>query len=298
MHSSDEGKHGVSGALAALNVEFLKAHAEARAQACHELESERLVFRYAFGAVEARFKGKDLLGGPVSVLPPEYHPVKDVSHAVMLSALLFLDESPSRKERIAAAIQAVDAALVQLDDAASPTTRLIPPTLLPAQKRILRASKDALTAFSSGQLDEAAKRKFFAAVRPDLESNLRVISGAFVRELDRRVTQVRKAVDAQDPSAWQSLLVVVGVAHQARAREIGVQYFERLLNEPVGEGARNERQLVVAESAWSPTDQFGLLATHLVDQDGGDLIFGDSMRLQFDVLANDGGALDAVLPKR
>jgi hypothetical protein len=276
----------------------LRAHAELRAQSCHGLESERLVFRYAFGSVEARFRGQDLLGGPVSVLPPEYHPVKDVSHAVVLAALLFLDESPARKERVAAAIRAMDAALAQLDDGASPTTRLIPPELLTAQKRILRASRDALTAFSNGQLEEAGQRKFLAAIRPDLESNLRIISGAFVRELDRRVTQVRKAVEAQDPSAWQSLLVVIGVAHQARAREIGVQYFERLLNEPVGEGARNERQMVIAESAWSPTDQFGLLATHLVDQEAGDLIFDDSMRLQFDVLANDGGALDAVLPKR
>src|SRR5690349_14008676 len=38
VHSSAEREHGVSGALAALNVEFLKAHAEARAQSCHELE--------------------------------------------------------------------------------------------------------------------------------------------------------------------------------------------------------------------------------------------------------------------
>jgi hypothetical protein len=41
-----------------------------------------------------------------------------------------------------------------------------------------------------------------------------------------------------------------------------------------------------------------LLAAHLVDQAGGEDVFGDALRLQQDVLADDGGGLDSLLPPR
>lgn len=292
--ASQERKHGVSSALAELNEAFLREHARARQSACAELESERLVLRYAFGTFEARYRGKDLLDGPVNLLPPEYHPIKDVSHAVLLAALLFQGTSSDPATRGAPVLDVLGAALAQLEDASSPTTRSIPSARLPVQKRILRATEEAVRAYSAGKLDERAQRAFFAKVRPDLDDNVRAVSSAFLRELHRRVEEVRRKVP--DASAWQSVAVVVGAAHQARAREIGVQYFERLLSEPVGEGARLERRMVISESVFQPADQLGLLATHLVDQESGELVFGDPLRLQWDVLADHGGALDALLP--
>jgi hypothetical protein len=294
MRPSREGEHGVTGALVALNQAFLSAHAGARQAACAELESERLVIRYAFGKLEARYEGRDLLGGPVDILPPEYHPIKDVSHAVILAALLFRDESSTKFERARAVLNALNSASAELDDSTSATTRLIPTAQLPRQKRLLRSTRDALLAFSQGHLDAAGQRKFFASVRPDLDENIRAVSGAFLRELHHRVQDIRHQVD--DARAWESVLVVVGTSHQARAREIGVQYFERLLAEPVGEGARSERRMIISESIGKASEQYGLLATHLVDQESAALVFEDPLRLQWDVLADDGGALDELLP--
>ena len=285
----------MTGALLALNQAFLMAHAEARQAACAEIESERLVIRYAFGKLEARYKGVDLLGGPVDVLPPEYHPIKDVSHAVILAALLFEHESGIVSQRAAATVKGLDAALAQLDDSTSATTRSIPTEHLTRQKRLLSSTRDALLAFSQGRLDAAGQRRFFARVRPDLDANIRAVSGAFLRQLHRRVEDIRRKVG--DPGAWGSVLVIVGTSHQARAREIGVQYFERLLAEPVGEGARTERRMVISESVGKPSDQYGLLATHLVDQRSGALVFEDPLRLQWDVLAENGGLLDELLPR-
>ncbi len=54
--------------------------------------------------------------------------------------------------------------------------------------------------------------------------------------------------------------------------------------------------MVVSEGVFQPPDQYGLLATHVVDQRGGALVFGDPLRLQWDVLADHGGALDTLLP--
>src|SRR5262249_47819269 len=113
----------------------------------------------------------------------------------------------------------------------------------------------------------------------------------------REVKAVRRKVEAQDPRAWDSVLVLAVSVHQARARELGVQYFERLLAEPVGEGARNERRLGVCESVFAGAGQDGLLALHLVDQAASADVFGDPLRLQWDALGDPGGALDAVLPR-
>jgi hypothetical protein len=296
---SEEGKFGVTGALAQLNTQFLAAHARARAEECGRLERQRLVVRYSFGALEARWKGQPLGKEPISVLPTAFHPIKDVSHAVFLAALLFEESAGShRDQHVADARAAVTAVIDELGAATSTVARMVPADLIERQRRILAATQAALDDFAAGTFDDQKQQAYFSRVRPEIEENLRVVSGALVRELDRNVRQLRSDVEKVDPRAWDSVVVVVGVSHQARAREIGIQYFERLLAEPVGEGARNERRLVVAESMPGGPEQYGLLAAHLVDREGAERIFGDASRLQWDVLADSGGVLDQLLPPR
>jgi hypothetical protein len=294
-HDSREADRGVSGALAILNGRFLEAHARARKESCQQLESQRLVIRYSSGVLEARFRGKALPEGQVDVLPREYHPVKDVSHAVFLVALI-LAERPGdvRTAHARDALGATEAVMSELSDPASKAWQLIPADQQERQRRILGATQRALTALVAGKLDDAAARAYFSSVQVDLRENIRAVARALVRGLHQAVQRVREQVDPRD---WDSVVVVVGVAHQARAREIGIQYFERLLSEPVGEGARNERRLVVAEGMIRGPEQYGLLAAHLVDQAGASAIFNDALRLQSDVTADDGGMLDSLLPK-
>jgi hypothetical protein len=294
-HDSREADHGVSGALSVLNGRFLEAHARARKESCQQLESQRLVIRYSSGVLEARYRGRPLQDGKVNVLPNAYHPLKDVSHAVFLMALI-LAERPGelRTAHARDALGATEAVVSELSDPASKASRLIPADQQDRQRRILGATQRALTALIEGTLDDAAARAYFSSVQPDLRENLRVVAGALVHGLHQAVQRVRAQVDAKD---WDSVVVVVGVVHQARAREIGIRYFERLLAEPVGEGARNERRLVVAEGMIRGPEQYGLLATHLVDQAGASAIFNDALRLQSDVTADDGGVLDSLLPK-
>jgi hypothetical protein len=287
---TSEGEHGVAGAFAELNKQFLQTHVRARARTCESLDAQRLVIRYAFGTLEARWRGEVVYSS--FVLPNDYHPVKDVSHAVLLAALLFAD--PQGSARAGAAVRTMDAVLVAMRTPQSGTAALIPAALLPAQRRILTRTRDALDAFARGELDRAGQERYFASVHDDLTENLRSISAQVVRGLHEGMQTIRSRVSA---NAWSSFVVVAAVAHQARAREIGVQYFERLLQEPVGEGARNERRLVVAEALFAGPDQYGLLSAHLVDQAAGTAIFADPQRLQWDVLGDDGGALDSVLPR-
>lgn len=295
-HSTLE-KNAAADPLLALDTQFLKAHTRARAGECRRLEAERLVMRFSFGRLDARWKGKALLGGPFDVLPPEYHAVKDISHGVFLAGLLFEDRSADRIAHAKAALETYEAVSAQLRDGSSASVKRIPPALLPAQQRIVDETRRAVAAFAEGKLDAAAQQAYFEKLRPDILANLRAISGALVRGLDAAVKRARAEVEAVDKTAWDQLVVIVTVSHQARAREIGVQYFERLLKEPAGEGAKNERRLVVSEGLWKPSQQYGLFVAHVVDQVGSNQVFGDPLRLQWDVLADDGGALDAIFPK-
>ena len=296
VHGTAEAEFGVKGPLSDLNTEFLEAHARARATQCAELESKRLVLRYAFGLFEARYMGKEVLR--TFVVPKAYHPVKDISHAVFLAALLF-SEQPGvvRDEHVGRTLEALSAALSQLEDSSSPTVALLPASLQDRERRLLERTRQAVSSFSKDGLGPDARRSYFESVRGDLADNLRDIAGESLKALHAAVETTRRMVASAYPVAWDSVIVVVGVVHQARAREIGIQYFERLLREPVGEGARNERRLVVAEQVFQGPEQYGLLATHLVDQAGGVTVFGDPLRMQWDVLGDDGAVLDALLPR-
>ncbi len=291
---TSEPKPGVVGPLADLNSQFLKAHARARAHECLDLESNRLVLRYSFGLFEARFRGKQLTR--TSVLPKEYHPVKDVSHAVYLSALLFAEPSGVERDRnTLQTLSTLDAALAEMRAPSPPTAPLLPPRYQEREMRLLQRTREAVARFSLGELTPEEQKTYFDSVRSDLKDNLRDIATASLQGLHAAVEATRVEVAKIDPKAWDSALVVVGVMHQARAREIGIQYFERLLHEPVGEGARNERRLVVAEQMTVPSQQLGLLAAHLVDQGGANAIFADPLRLQWDALGDvDAATFDAL----
>lgn len=297
LTTSQESKHGVTGSFAELNAQFLAAHARARADECSRLERERLVIRYSSGALEARWKGH-ILQDSVSVLPEMFHPLKDISHAVFLAALL-LDEpaGADRDAHVAAARAALAATVTELGAGTSEVARMVPADQAARQTRLVAATQTALADFAAGNLDEEGKQAYFSRVRADLAENLRTVSGALVRALDKQVRQLREKVERLDPTAWKSVVVVVVVTHQARAREIGVQYFERLLEEPMTEGARNERRMVIAEEM-TVGEQYGLLSAHLVDRRGAERVFGDASRLQSDVLADDGGVLEQLVPAK
>ena len=297
--TSQEGKHGVSGAIAELNARFLETYTVARAGACSQLESRGLVIRYAFNTIEARHDGKPLLNGKVNLTPKEYHPVKDISHAVVLAALLFDEPAGAGRDgRVQQARLALDGVAKELADPGSVPRKLIPPALLPGATLIVEQTRAALTAFAAGALDPAARKAYFTRVRPALEANLRGVSAAVVRQLHETVKQIRTEASAIDPKAWDSVLVVIGVMHQARAREIGIQYFQRLLAEPPTEGAIGERRLVISEGITKASEQYGVLGAHVADQAVARLVFDNPVRLQWDVLADDGGELNRLLPKR
>lgn len=289
---SGERAAGVKGALAALNETFLQTHAEARAARCAWLAHEGLVMRVSSGLLEARFRGEQVQP-PTSTLPAMFHPLKDVSHALLLAALVALDEAPLHKQAsLPRALSAIDAVREELAQPDSPARALIAPEHRARQARLLERARSALLAPSAEET-----RRELAAARPDLDENVRIVASATLRGLHEAVQAVRTRVERIDPSAWSKLLVVVGVVHQARAEALEVRYFERLLGEPMQEGALGERRLVVVEDPGSAAAQHGMLAVHLVDRLGASAVFGDARRLQRDLFSDYLEELDRLLPR-
>jgi hypothetical protein len=289
---------GISGPLFQLNERFREAHRRARVQACRELASHSLVIRYAFGTIEARWNGHSL-GPRVSLFTPYVHALKAVSHAVLLAALLFDEPAGAERDKhVTATLRDIEALRRDLREPSTQAATLFPPDEVSRQVEILALTAAGLRALRDGRSSESAQRDYFTAVRKPLNDNLRNASAAVLTLLHQTVEEYKRAVDAKDPKAWGSLVVVAAVAHQARAREIAVQYFERRLGERASEGASGEDRLVVVESQLRAADQRGGLAAHEVDRRYALAVFRKPNRLQWDVLADSGGLLEKLLPSR
>lgn len=289
---------GVGGSLSSLSERFREAHQRARAKQCVALETQQLMIWYSFGTLQARWKGVEL-GRPANLFTPRLHAFKAVSHAVFLAALLFEEPAgPDRESHLRDALKDVSALRTDLTDSRTEAAKAFLPDELPDQIAILTLTSKALESFRSGQLDQTGRRDYFVSIRRPLTENLRRASVAVLTTVHEAVTAYKREVDAKDATAWASLVVLANVSHQGRARDIVVQYFERLLGETVSEGASLENRLVILEGQSKPAAQRAGLAGHNVDRQFAEVIFGDPGRLQRDVMGDSGGFLDSLLPTK
>lgn len=83
--------------------------------------------------------------------------------------------------------------------------------------------------------------------------------------------------------------IVVGVVHQAVAREHIILYLSKRFSKQISsEGALNEQGLVVAEGVFDEAGALALLARHYLDRDIGNVVFNEVDRMQKDLMANPG----------
>lgn len=289
---------GVGGSLSSLSERFREAHQRARAKQCTVLATQQLMIRYAFGTLEARWKGVEL-GRPANLFTPRVHALKAVSHSVFLAALLFEEPAgPDRESHLQDTLRDISALRTDLTEPKTEAAKAFLPDERSDQIAILTLTSKALEAFRNGQLDQNGRRDYFVSVRRPLTENLRRASVAVLTKVHEAVSAYKKEVDATDSTAWASLVVLASVSHQGRARDIVVQYFERLLGETVAEGASLENRLVILEGQSKPAAQRAGLAGHNVDRQFAEVIFGDPGRLQWDVMGDSGGFLESLLPTK
>lgn len=104
--------------------------------------------------------------------------------------------------------------------------------------------------------------------------------------LDRALNQWLAPMSAEEK---KRIGIVVGVVHQARAREHIIMYLSKRFSRPApSEGALNENGLVVAEGLFDENAALALLARHYLDRDIGEIVFAEVERMQKDLMAKPG----------
>jgi hypothetical protein len=210
-----------------------------------------------------------------------YQSVKGLTHVAVAAISLLAVVEPGRLA------EAPAARLRELRDRAEAAERELPrivgeASLVATNRRLLAATVALIDeALAHGAPGDERLRAYGVATRPHLGANLAEASRVYLEALDAGVLEMERTVG---PRAWADVVVVVATAHQARAREVSVQYFERLLGEHMGEGALGERRLIVTEGPLERAPPRTLVAAHLVDQRLSRLLFDDPYFLQSDVV--------------
>jgi len=257
--------------LTALNDAFRQAYADARRRVLAG-DGPLLIVN---GDTAALVRGGRRSDAPINV--PRYHLVKTIAHIPLaVYVALTPGEGP------------LDAArLKTLED----LRRLIPPAraaldgvgfsseILARQGQIIRESMNFLDEVI-GQQKYARKdlQAFTRRMAPLVMANVADATRAQLDSLHAQVTAWRRDMT---PPEWEAMHVLIVAAHMPRDQSLHIQYFARLLHEPV-EG----RRIVVAESLWEEPKAMDLYGTHLLDGSIGQAFFGEPMRMHRDLLAD------------
>lgn len=216
-----------------------------------------------------------------------YHVLKSISHAPFLLVVTLVgNEGPSLTDTSRKSLllqrQLIADVLAALSSTNPQERPQVPEDLLEKEKALLQATSALIDeTLASGPPSRERLESFAVGVRPTLRANLQRGAREFLENLHRRVTEFRAEIGEEQ---WARIRVLVSVAHQSRAREISVQYFERVLGERMGEGASGEDRLVVSED-FVRGQAIDLLSAHELDREAGAILLGNPKQLQSDVLA-------------
>ncbi|HSZ71918.1 MAG TPA: hypothetical protein VK750_04535 [Cytophagaceae bacterium] len=232
---------------------------------------DTLIFKYQYQRSSAR------------IIPMQYHQLKAIDHlplgifALVSSwkeGLLREDQMQTLKRHD----QLIDTVIATLD------TYLFTLEIKKQQEQILRLSKQYLEELiSTERYTEKGRTSFARGIAPLSLANADEAARLEVMALHAQVSSWLKPLDAR---TRKNLLVVVGSSHQARYRELSIQYFDRLLNEHSGATALTENKVVFAESVFTESGCLSMLARHLIDQEIGLAYFNDKYRMQRDLLSD------------
>lgn len=214
-----------------------------------------------------------------SFSPRAFHVIKSVVHGpVALYAAFEREEGaqldPMQAHRLSALREKVECAGARLDqDAAGLDTQT---------RDDLRGVLDACLELLRMPYREATRQRlddFARALGPTL---LRLADVATQLQLDALHLHVEEALRALPAAALRDLQVVVAGDHQARARSLAMQYFQKRLGEP----PEAERRVTYAEGVSDERAALALVGTRELDRTLARAFFGEERRLQRDVLGD------------
>jgi hypothetical protein len=267
-----ESQKPPSDPLVALNNQF---HDDYRRARIDKLAEAGPVVLVGFGSL-ALVRGKSRVEVPFP--PAIYQRLKEVAHVPLLTFVMLEGTNGRpfdavRKAEVRYVRELVEASLQTLDRDG------FPETLIDRQRSILEITRGYLDGvMKDGKASSEALTDFARRTGPLMLANADDAASAHLHALDAQMTAWRSELTLDD---WKTMHVVVMSAHMARDREIAMQYFTRLLDEPT-EGHR----LIYAEGLFDESKALDLLGTHLLDGSASLAFFADPMRLHRDLLSD------------
>jgi hypothetical protein len=212
------------------------------------------------------------------IQPPMYQSLKAVAH-IPFAVFLIFDQSDFGELTDARVAELRDYRKLIVNAQSSLSDRGFSDSQLQRQQKIIGDSLAFLdAAIENRHVEKTALDNFTRQMTPVLLEN---VDAAARAELDALHSHVSEWRHQMTPDEWKALHVVVMGAHMPRDSEITMQYFERLLDEPI-EGHR----IIFAEGLWEEPRALDLLGTHLVDGSAGAAFFGEFMRMHRDLLSD------------
>jgi hypothetical protein len=217
------------------------------------------------------------------VVPQEYHQLKAISHLplgiyTMVSAWnegMLTDSCRVLLNRYNSVIESAKSSLASLS---------YEPSLLSIQQEILKYSQEYIQLLLLKDQYKQTERNIYVKkiqqyILADIDESARIELASIHRQTQIWIQEISQKKSLK-------LYVVIGSSHQARYRELSVQYFDRVLNEQSDGSALSENRLVFAESVFTEKGCLSVLARHIIDQEVGLVFFGDRYRMQRDLLSD------------
>jgi len=254
-----------------LNAAARESYGAARALA---LKSDQPVFLVTDTVTLIR--GEDLGSLPYS--PPLYHELKSISHLPLgvHSASIGLLESPTKQpwiERLRTLVKNVDIAEADLAKASFTEAQRV------RQQKILSLSRAYIdNVLSRENVDMASITRYSRALAPLLLANAADAANVQIEALDQAVRELSKKLK---PGEFEKALAVITGPKTPREGNLQFQYFVYAF----GPGSAGSRVLYM-ESIFDREAALGVLRTILNDRVASQAFFGDTYRLERDLMAD------------
>lgn len=125
-------------------------------------------------------------------------------------------------------------------------------------------------------------KSFYKQINPDLLSLNHYCAKLEINAVDKVISPWLQALSTE---MFAKLAIVVATSHQARARNIMVEYFAKKFNKNLCIGAFCDDGMLILEDKFDEQSAQMLLARHYLDKEASRIIFNDAKRLQYDLLA-------------
>ena len=228
----------------------------------------------------------------VAIIPDLYHKVKSIGH-VSFGLYITLQNngigtiSKELSADLAHQKELIEKALDILNE------ENIPAYFMAIHRKILKNANNII----SEVLDKGKISNSWAEIFAHENSPL-FLEGAklgVALELDVLDDVVMNWKSQMSSAQWDALFVVICSGHQSRYRNASLQYFDMILKQEEGAGARMEDRIVYGENIHGLDAAIDILARHLMDQQSSLDLFGSKTKLQEDLMAD---AAEAYLKKK